>query len=981
MEYIDPFENETKYIDPFEEEVSPVVAPLPNKLKGNLGESAKQAGHEFEAAGDVVLSLPGFIAKLGVSGMLDIKNAITGSETPLQDTAKTMQEVDATRFGRLINKPLASAVFDNEKETDNTMVGEVFGALGKFIDRKAEATSEETGNPEYGEALKQGTNVAMALLGSKPVTNFVGKQLAKVKAPIKSSIESITKEQKASLPPPEEGTPLSPEHQEVVDNHTILEERLNPVQEEAYIPPEPVPGEGAPIKSPEEMVKEKEAKKFNEFEKMILDTAPGLETSREAIRNAFNEHTEIAKEIPILTDDIKKTFTEQAKSYDGELKKYEAELAKPTQLLEKLEPNLANREQLHADYEAGKGSETAFGKAYKTISDGQWMEAFSGKVINSYIENHISHLYDHGKQASNPALKLLYKLGEELEGNTNGVGKTMSTKSQFSKERTFATLAEAAEKAGLVPLTRDPIKLMQINAMSLARARLTAKLVRDAKNTVSIEGEKLMFTPKKSGQTVNGYRYINDAPQFQNVLVHESVAGAVESMFKTYKPHEYVRKIAAVNSMAKLMNFSYSVFHAYSLAEAFAGASLHNIPGTLKTTMQIGNKITDSLLGKTNNGPLRYPPILENFKSFKTGELNPDVARLIKGGLELGHTNMDVHVGAFEGMFKDIGSFVDKKLPTGKYNVASKVVTSPVQLQKFLHSMIFDYIRPALKIQTALTKEAYFKSKGMEDVAASEAAVTFANDILGGQNFTRLMLDAQTKTGRTLAEFANSKPGRSFMGLVTMAPDWLISSVRGWTQAFNPKINKTVRGEYQKYLATSLALYFVIANFLQNQQTGKNLWDYKDEHGRVTGKTLSRITLKNGQQMAVAKHLFEVPHAVAETDKFIANKMSPALKLGVNQLFNMRYYNGLDKSLPIVTKEMDEIDNPLIRTYEKTMARGKEAASLALPISVSTALNQDKESALMGASGIPIYGHTKAQLLKLKQEANKEKLRLKAYNR
>lgn len=147
----------------------PTTVQEETKPKKSLG---KEVLGDVTAIGDMVLGLPYFLGKMGVRGLADVGYALSGSDKPLEEAGKLVDEAGKTPYNRFMAAPLETSlgVFGVKNVTDDTVVSKIFNAIGEGV---ASAGEGVTGTSEGGEAAKQIFDVGLAAIG-----NVGGKKIA-----------------------------------------------------------------------------------------------------------------------------------------------------------------------------------------------------------------------------------------------------------------------------------------------------------------------------------------------------------------------------------------------------------------------------------------------------------------------------------------------------------------------------------------------------------------------------------------------------------------------------------------------------------------------------------------------------------------------------------------------------------------------------------------------------------------------------------
>lgn len=655
---------------------------------------------------------------------------------------------------------------------------------------------------------------------------------------------------------------------------------------------------------------------------------PGNEQFADKLYNQYAPKETLIKNAPRELNSTKQLFNEKIKDWDGQNKVDQRAVMQGENLLTSLEKDKAARENLYDVIESGTQKDHPFVKAFRGLSDTIYDRASKAGVVNSYIDNYITHMYDFGKQTNSQALDALYRLSDNL-GRTTSSG--MSTKSPYARERTFATIQEAANKMGLKPLTKDPAEVYQVYATSMLKAVNNKKLIEELQNIKNPDtGQGLIINMPKDGSFPKNYTTVNNR-QFFGKLVDKSVAPTIDSMFSAYNPSDIARVMQTVSALAKTAIFSFSGFHIKSLADVLVGSA------------RTKNIITDQA------------KLMDMWKNSKGGDVVED---LLRGGLEIGHASLDLNPGLVKGIVNDSAAMADKLVPG-----LGMVVKVPGKVAEGLTDFLWKVVHPSFKMSLASQEYARLLSKGIDKKQAAEMASTFANDAMGGLNWRRLALNASTDVGENLANALASKRGQAYAQIGLLAPDWTIATARSWLGAIRKGANPAERAMYAKYLLQSAVIYAGVADALNMYFTGHHFWQNDDP---------TYVDMGDGRKMQLSKHFMEGIHWITDPDKTLANKLGTIPAELISQLTNKQYVSS--KGAPdIVPKEKQDFLHKQNLAEQKSKALGlrlEHLASRFSPITGQALMNQTPESALSGFLGVPILGKTTEE----KQKADIEKL-------
>jgi hypothetical protein len=636
-------------------------------------------------------------------------------------------------------------------------------------------------------------------------------------------------------------------------------------------------------------------------------------------------------EVEKVGNTLKDQFKHVVKDWDARGKIDERAIMQGENLLLELAPEKTVREGLYDKIDQGTAPNDPFVKAYRSLADDIYATANEAGVVGSYVDNYITHMYDFGKQAKSETVQALYKLAEE-SGRRMGSG--MSSKSPYARQRTFQTLDEAAKEMGLVPLTKDPVEVFNVYANSMLKAVNNKRLIGDLEGIKNPDtGQPMIISRPKEGEAAPRDYTTVDNPQFYNKMVHKDIADHMNSMFEAYRPSEVARAAHSLSILAKTAVFALSGFHIKSLADVMIG------------TARGKNIITDQ------------KALMEQWKNGKGGDV---VEQLLKGGLEIGHSTLDLNPGVFKGLVKDAGTGLDKIIPG-----LGEAVRLPAKAPQMLTDFLWKVVHPSFKLALGTQEYGRLVAKGVEPELAAELAATFTNDALGGLNWRRLALDAETAVGESIANTVASKRGQAYMQVALLAPDWTVATARTWLGAIRKGKSPEEKMMYAKYLAQSALAYATVADILNMHFSGHHFWENEDP---------TYVDLGDGRKMQLSKHFMEGIHWMTDPDKTLANKLGTIPAEVYSQLSNQDYISA--KGAPkIVEDEKNPLDpEPLMqRKLKNTAKRAEHVLERFVPITGQAFNEQPWESALSGFVGLPVYGRSEEQKMEEKLKKMMEK--------
>lgn len=166
--------------NPFEGLAVPVRDSAIAKPSGDTITKPSSGAHAASLL-DIPLGVPAFIGKMGVRGAVAAGAALTGDPTPLQTSGRVVEDAMQAPWMRLLSQPLQTIFGTQQEGTAGEAIGK---ALSGPVETAAEYWTEQTGNPEIGEAVRQGFDVVMAkgveyaIRGGKALKGRLGKGAA-----------------------------------------------------------------------------------------------------------------------------------------------------------------------------------------------------------------------------------------------------------------------------------------------------------------------------------------------------------------------------------------------------------------------------------------------------------------------------------------------------------------------------------------------------------------------------------------------------------------------------------------------------------------------------------------------------------------------------------------------------------------------------------------------------------------------------------
>ena len=553
------------------------------------------------------------------------------------------------------------------------------------------------------------------------------------------------------------------------------------------------------------------------------------------------------------------------------------------------------------------------------------LQGMESGVLKSALENYVTHLWDlKGNQS-------LESLLTSIERSTS-----MSPNSRFAKARTIPTIAVGKKPIGeggwgLTPITEDIADILGIYGNSMSRSIANKKFIESLKNEKLPSGENLLLPVDKAPSTYSSLPH----PQLQGMRIHPDIIPSLKFFFENKSPNTAATAIFGINTAAKRVLVSFSLFHAKALTDAYIGAA--------KGGPIAAAKDVPKFLGGEH-------VLLKQLRESGAGDL---IDLSIKGGLmyslERGPLAVEDVGQSFYGMLKDAQKVADQLIPgTGK------VVKGYEKVNHLVDKYMWERLHAGMKLQIfseKLERLGQVNAKAHERnpqiplksrVELAKISAEFTNEIFGGLNWRRLAEGAKTKWGRDLAMAAYSPSGRRAMQLFMFAPDWTISTTGAALKAFGKGSGlggivrpQTVADLHRQYILRSALYYTVVGSALNMAFSGKPIWENADP---------TYIDMGDGRKMQWSKHTMEPVHWLTNTRQQALNKLSQVIKIPAEQLMNVEYLSAGGHAPSIGEGER-------LRHIAKSLS----------PIAVQQQFDTEAGSGIAGFLGSPIYGKTETQ--------------------
>ncbi len=538
-------------------------------------------------------------------------------------------------------------------------------------------------------------------------------------------------------------------------------------------------------------------------------------------------------------------------------------------------------------------------------------EGLKHKVLKNAISNYVTHLW--GGKNTSPLMDTLFKQNKS---------DPMSATSRFALKRTFSTLAEG-KAAGLTPTTEDISDILGVYGRSMIKAVMNKKFVDALKDAKTPDGQSLLMSSTKAP---TNYVRINH-PQLARVSVHPGIAPEMRFLFDADNPNDMLTALEGVNTAAKRMNVSFSLFHGKSLFDA-AMASGWNPIKTMKIVTQsaAGRSIFNKMILEGKAGDLVDTAIRAGLRfQFKRGTgVDPDVQE------------------GFYPMLESLQRFAEHTIPG-----AGKVPEGLIKVNRAADKVLWENLHAGLKLSVfsktlETLKENWAKErmrnpdeKVPTDDELAASAASYTNDMFGGLNWRRVAEDARTEIGRRLKMGMLSPAGRKTLELAMFAPDWKIATFRafykalgegsGWKGLIHPK---TLADLHRGYILRSAIYYLATGDAINYHFSGHHIWQNKDP---------TMIDLGDGRKMQWSKHAMEGPDWILKPRSQMLNSLGVIPKQGLEQALDVRWLSP-EGNAPKIRDRLGHLVNSV------------------LPISAASYSEGGGAGAISSFLGAPIYG-------------------------
>lgn len=975
----------------------------------------KKIGRNVAAAGDIVLGAPAWLAKMGETGITDVVAAVKGDPHPLKSASEaTEQDWQNEHF---LQAPLETAF---GVDPSKTFMGDVSGWAGEHINAAGDYATKKTGNPEYGEAVKQAANIVMAkagdlLIGTKralkadaakpiaeermraaeptgttPVPDWAKTDVLAVEkrmdtqplpqpsAPITKGRVAEMRQRTAGL---KEGEPIVHPDEGKLDEVLPMEYKPSPeaAQEihEALTAPELTvrPEEGSAIidaivQGMRRQAGERRVDPNRKLEGVVEDRRVAEKMQAKELAAKVEAARDVAAEKVAMA--VKADKNRQSGKIDKKLLIGGAAVAggaavgaamnkdnpiegaligagagfgiarvgsvlhdigaghslqaainvvKPS-----LDPIRAKAIEVNnakvARVKAGLRDIAAIQKAYiKAVPDKARREHITHVVQSGdlsslspterYFVSKVEQAYGQMGSAAQEAGVIGHLLGkeyvpmmwdmrdtstkaffDELLSSGAGDSATAGTFTPHSLHRSVPTYLQG-KAGGLKPLTLDHAELLGLYAKSVLKATENANALYTLK-AMQLPNGMHAVEPIGKGMPKD---YITDhkIAGLEGFAVHPEMIDALRIGFDSYRPGVIQKAMLSVAFTAKRLAVTYSLFHPMSLLVAYTGAG-GNPFGFVAGATARG-------VEKASRGLVKVPfksAVDKALEQYEQAGAKDTTDYLIRNGLEIGGGIEDT-IG--RDSFLKLTGFVDRVL--GSEKTGLKPFTA---VDENIHQFTWGYTHTGMKLAIAsreferMLADPKNAGKDINQIAAD--ATSYTNNIFGGLNWERMIEGMRSKTGRAVAGAAYSKHGRAVMQTGLFAPDWLLSTMRSWTQAV-PGLgeNAAVARMSRMYIARSLLYTMVITDALNYHYSGHHVWDndfrterQKDADPDNVNRTvmdkihdMTYIDMGDGTRVEGNKHLFESVHAITAPGQFTMGKMSSIVTDPLNMAMNKQW--------------------------------------------------------------------------------------------
>lgn len=507
-------------------------------------------------------------------------------------------------------------------------------------------------------------------------------------------------------------------------------------------------------------------------------------------------------------------------------------------------------------------------------------------------------------------------LQKVLEGGVNAITPNFRRDVQ---EANLKQLLQMAKASGAHLVDSDLGVLYKSYAESLDRNTLRRGLMEYLRHPQL----GLAWRSGKQGKAPAGWEAIGSTA-WAGYYVHPDLIPALKFVFDHNEPQLLLKGAFLVGQTAKRIGVLGSLFHAASLLQSAWGSV-----GPTWVLKNMGLSLADKLFHT------KHSALTQALELYKSNGLGGSVDSLMKAGLRL-----ELPDDSTEGLLSLVASVADRGLGilTGKEVHPVQNFVKPIEdvTLGYLDRFTWDFLHSSLKTATALKlwEDAQRNHPQTDPQELAKHVVQFTNTAYGGLNWYDLANSVSNVTLKNVALGLSNRNGRMLLQTLFFAPDWTVSTVANFGQAFGkgsvkgmvaPKTTGDLARRYQFRVALT---YLTLINGLNLALSGHPLWDNKDP---------TRIELGDGSTMQPMKHASEPYHWITEPIKELKNKL------------------GFIPRSAIILLGDD---------YRKPMAKKwKEVLSQLIPFQLESGLSaptsQGMRHFISGELGFPIYGSKK----------------------
>lgn len=624
--------------------------------------------------------------------------------------------------------------------------------------------------------------------------------------------------------------------------------------------------------------------------------------------------------------------------------------------------DVSNRIRQHEDGELALQIGDAFRHRFdEMIGELNDLNVTVGDDAINYLDNYVRQMWD-------------------FSGTPSGKSFSLKTIDDSEKVRMIANYRAGIMGAGLKPRTLDLAEVWHLSERALGRTSATKKLFRDlgefASSTLD-NGMPGIQRVSKNSAVPAGYRTIGNRildraiPPMSGkghadtkLLIHDELYRPLANMLKVRSYDDFTKGADKFFSILKRMNFSFSLFHAYSLTESAINA-LGPIQGLRMASRLVKKGGAIPGLGRLADD---FPGGAKGMSEFLKPSLAKDnEARAMMHGVSVGAPPTDLMRGAWE---EATSSAVEKLNKRALTRPLSKGLKGYASVQKSIDTALWDRYHHPMKVETfnlvndqmLALKRGGFKGASdhpvlrylrpgknrmrkkladVSDVDIGQAVGKFINDEFGGQAW-------ELASSKLMQKFVDPDNPHGLNGLTKhlfLSPDWNVSSIRAGSAFTHALGGDPVRGylgvRHWRNAAAGAAFYANMANyvatkastgsgkFIWENEPGKQLWHIDTGMKDNSGK---KVFLRWGKQYQELAGLFqEIPLA-----SFALRKMHPIIQAGFSPYDRQGYPTAMGRTADQAAKEARELG-----MEDYVSGYGEDLIRSVLPFMLTSAENLD----------------------------------------